>query len=227
MFNEKERDFISTKMSIDISSIEEKINSSGLLENKSLLITIIKEFISIIDLYISRGGVLESEDWTENEATTGINVYAESKSSSITSKAVLEVLDTLRHSFSCFSSGGLHLLYTRQENELWYPKVVIKSELQPNDICSLPLEIKVYRGCNTAELESGTLGQSWTTSIKIAEIFAFQHYAHCDWFDKTKRMVVEATCYRGDVLFSDQTSEHEIIVDPMKLIDVKIHTTYK
>lgn len=40
---------------------------------------------------------------------------------------------------------------------------------------SLPNLVTLYRGCNKCEVESGTLGFSWTTQRKVAEFFAFRH----------------------------------------------------
>ena len=137
------------------------------------------------------------------------------------SNPIYQVLDALRYSFSCYAYNGLHQLYTRQENESWHPAIRLTEALEPNDIDSLSQNLTIYRGCDIGELESKSFGQAWSTSLSAAHDFAFKHYQGQDWFDKNRRVVLEAKCSKGDVLFSDQSVEFEVVVDVTRLRGVQ------
>jgi hypothetical protein len=81
----------------------------------------------------------------------------------------------------------------------------------------------IYRGCDVSELEHNAFGQAWSTSPNVAHDFAFKHYQGQDWFDKKRRVVLEAKCSRDDVLFSDQSIEFEVVVDVTRLHGVQRH----
>ncbi len=134
------------------------------------------------------------------------------------------VIDALRHAFSCYAFNGLHQLYTRQENEGWFPKVVLTEVLEPNDIYKLDDEIILYRGCDIGEYNSGNYGQAWTTSLSVAKDFAYVHYQSQGWFEDCKRIVLTAKYSKQDVLFSHQAVEYEVVVESNKLSNVKQYT---
>lgn len=133
-----------------------------------------------------------------------------------------EIFDSLRHAFASYVSGGLYDLYIYQSNESWYPKILLRHELKPNDILYLPNSIEIYRGCDISEHNSNKYGQSWSTSIQVATEFAYQNYASQPWHDKEKRCILKATIKKEDVLFSRQHHyEKEIAVITEKLVRVQ------
>jgi hypothetical protein len=133
-------------------------------------------------------------------------------------------LDSLRMAFYRYTSGGLLDLFLYQENEAWYPKVVLSKVLCPNDIDSLDEDFLIYRGCDVSEFESKEFGQSWSTSEDIAKKFAFEHYESQEWFDIANRVVVRAKYEKCNTLYSDQTEsgEFEIAVKPNMLRNVEV-----
>ena len=133
------------------------------------------------------------------------------------------VLDSLTMAFYRFISGGLRDLYTYQENEAWYPRIVLTKVLAPNDIDSLEEDFVIYRGCDRSELASCAFGQSWTTSRKVAKDFAFHHYSSQEWFSAEDRIILQALYRREKVLFSDQTQhgEFEVVVRTEAINDVQ------
>ncbi|WP_413488897.1 hypothetical protein, partial [Shewanella baltica] len=82
----------------------------------------------------------------------------------------------------------------------------------------------LYRGCDISEIENNSFGQAWTTSLQVARDFAYTHYQHQIWFAGNSRIVLEATCARDQILFSEQSIEYEVVVDASKLINVRKHT---
>lgn len=132
------------------------------------------------------------------------------------------VFDVIHHAFSHFMVGGLQQLYEHQQNEVWYPKIILTQELTPNDIDSLPEILKVYRGCNFSEFKSKNFKQAWTTNMDIASDFAFRHYARYEWFNLSERCICSAEILRTDILYSKQSGEFEVVVQPDKLINIKV-----
>lgn len=130
---------------------------------------------------------------------------------------VYGVIDSLRHAFDGFAFGGLHHLYTRQEREVWYPKVILTKELVPNDINDLNEPVIIFRGCDKEEFNTATFGQSWTTSREVATLFAFKHYSAQPWFNADKRTVLKAVISKQYIFYSDQCCEFEVVVDTARL----------
>jgi hypothetical protein len=135
---------------------------------------------------------------------------------------VHEVFDSIRHAFVSFAYNGLHQLFTRQENEVWYPRVILKAELMPNDIESLPNNIVLYRGTDKKEFETNNYGQSWSTKLNVANDFAYQHYVAQPWFNEEERIVLKAEICKSAVFFSDQSCEYEVVVDTKFLSNVQV-----
>jgi hypothetical protein len=158
----------------------------------------------------------------DNKAEEAINKYALSWMNDFSYEdKIYQTIDSLRHAFSSFAFNGLHQLYTRQENEAWYPKVVLNEILFPNDIDTLDDPVTLYRGCSISEYERGEFGQAWSTSKDRANDFAFQHYASQPWFDQTKRVVVKIKYPKDKVLFSEQSIEYEVVIQPEYLANVE------
>lgn len=134
-----------------------------------------------------------------------------------------EIIDPLRHAFTSFACGGLHQLFTRQENEAWYPKIVLAKELEPNDIATLAHVVEIYRGCGMSEHDSGSYGQSWTTSKNIAMNFAYSHYQNQPWFNGANRVVLKSKIPRSAIFYSDQNCEFEVVVDVSFLDAVHVY----
>jgi hypothetical protein len=123
------------------------------------------------------------------------------------------IIDPMRHAFDGFAYGGLHQLFTRQENEAWYPKICLTRELKPNDIATLGETVKIYRGCSASEHSSKIYGQSWSTSKKVAEEFAYVHYQNQPWFNTEDRVVLQSTIPRSAIFYSKQHCEFEVVVN--------------
>lgn len=194
-------------MSIDIDWLEQEFNSSGIRQFKQILESFISNAINLIERQNSKEEILK---------------LFESSIASNKGKELYEIIDSLRHAFTSYVSGGLFDLYVYQSNESWYPKIVLKSELKPNDISVLPNSIDIYRGCDVSELSSKIYGQSWSASIEVANEFAYQHYNSQPWYKKDKRCVLKATIKKENIFFSRQNHyEKEIAVNIEKLVHVQ------
>lgn len=223
MFSQPHRDFMANSMKIVVESIESKLNERFFSEYKALAAA------ASIAYYIEAIKDLENSEVNrdltsgqDNQAKESIRRhFLQITDGMDDSDPVYHVFDALRHSFSCYAYNGLHQLYTRQENESWHPKIILTGLLKPNDIDSLSPDLTIYRGCNISELECEAFGQAWSTSPSVAREFAFKHYQGQDWFDETRRVVLEAKCSRDDLLFSDQSVEFEVVVDVRRLRQVK------
>jgi len=213
---------MSNNMKIDVTSIEAKLNEPSVTQFKDVIKNTIENFIEEINKF-ELSDVRNTFSFEENSAEKAINLYANMRSEQINNRDALQVLDVLRHAFSAYAFNGLHQLYTRQENESWYPKIILNEVLKPNDIDSLPSIILLYRGCSIGEYESGNYGQAWTTSIDRAKNFAYTHYQGQEWFKTEDRIVLETIYAKDDVLFSDQSVEFEVVVDISKLDKVNKH----
>lgn len=201
-----QNDFIENSMCIDTPHLNERVSSRLLSDHTDLITRYLSE---LIDASIKKQGDKK------------IKLIYSKYSQEITCSHLNEFFETIWHVFSVFSKGGLRDLFLYQQNEDWYPKIILTQELKPNDISSLDDPITIYRGCNYRELEQNNFGQSWTTNKKIAEAFAFHHYASQPWFNKKERIIIKALINKKDVYYSNQASaEKEVSVNPNKLINV-------
>lgn len=224
MFSAADHNFMVDSMKIVVGSIESKLNEPFFAEFKEIAIEAISKYIAAIKKFeasVTKHYFFPSQD---NEAEEFIRSHFCELVDKIDDKNVIQVFDALRHSFSCYAYNGLHQLYTRQENECWHPKIKLTEVLSPNDIESLDKELTLYRGCDISEIENNSFGQAWTTSLQVARDFAYTHYQHQIWFAGNSRIVLEATCARDQILFSEQSIEYEVVVDASKLINVRKHT---
>ncbi|MFS6896341.1 hypothetical protein ACDX38_13765 [Pseudomonas aeruginosa] len=132
------------------------------------------------------------------------------------------IIDPIRHAFVGFAGGGLHQLFTGQENEAWYPKVRLTKELKPNDIATLAETVEIYRGCSIKEHTIQKYGQSWSTSKNVAEQFAYVHYQNQPWFNIQDRAILQSTISKTAIFYSKQECEFEIVVNVNLLGKVQI-----
>lgn len=224
MFSDSDRNFMTKNMKIVVESIESKLNEPFFAEFKQIAINAISKYIEAIERFEASGARRDLTCGQDNEAEEFIHSHYCMLVDEIDNSDVIQVLDALRYSFSCYAFNGLHQLYTRQENECWHPKIKLTEVLIPNDIESLEQVLTLYRGCDISELEINSFGQSWSTSLEAAKEFACTHYRSQVWFDENRRVVLEATYFKDHVLFSDQSIEYEVVVDVDKLVDVRKHT---
>lgn len=227
MLSEHDKSFITDEMMIELSSIEDRLNELEIVNYKDDIELAISRFIEAIISQNESGNTRDILSIEDSYAEMFINDYASKLSDTMDSDVAKWTLDSLRHAFVSFAFNGLHQLYTRQENEVWYPKILLRKTLEPNDIDSLDEEFFIFRGCDKSELEFGNFGQSWSTDEKSAWEFAFEHYQLQDWFKIENRVVLRARHNKSDVLFSDQTEfgEYEIAVKIGSLTDVTRYST--
>lgn len=200
-------EFLTEKMSLDLIWLMSELFSSKFISHKPILESYISDLINCLK------GV--------NPKKAICSCY-ELMLESIEDNRLHEVVESLRHAFTSYASGGLFDLYVYQSNESWYPKILLKSELKPNDILELPNKLDVYRGCDNAEFSTEKYGQSWSTSFDVAKEFAYQHYASQVWYKDENRCILKASVFRKDVFFSRQSfHEKEVAVNTERLINVR------
>lgn len=204
--NNKCQRLLANEMCIDLKHLKEKIESPEISIHASLICEVIETLCSYV-------GEKTDDD---------VNSYSYSVIKNMDSEPDFTI-DAIRMAFVRFISGGLKDLFVYQENEAWYPKIILNKILKPNDIESLDEEFTIFRGCDTSELESNQFGQSWTTSENIAKDFAYNHYESQDWFEAEKRILVRAKYKKIDTLYSDQSEygEYEIVINPEKISDIE------
>lgn len=215
-------DFITNSMKIELESITNKINEPDFEDYKELLIKMVEYCAQVLIKFEPNRpeSLLLME--ADNEAEKEINNYALSLMDDFSNEdKIYRTIDSLRHAFCSFAYNGLHQLYTRQENEDWYPKVLLNEILEPNDIETLDELVILYRGCGVSEYENADYGQAWSTSKEAANGFAFQHYASQPWFDKNKRVVLKGKYPKDKVLYSDQSIEYEVVIQPEYLAEIE------
>lgn len=203
---EKSSKVLADRMCIDLEHLRTKIESTEISHYTSLVCDVINTLCEYV-------GAKTAEE---------VNSYCYSVIGEIEDEADF-VLDSIRMAFYRYISGGLRDLFVYQENEHWFPKVILREILYPNDICSLADEFLIYRGCDISEFESRQFGQSWTIRESVAKDFAFKHYESQDWFDIKKRVVVRSKYKKCDTLYSDQTEngEFEIVVNTEMLTGIE------
>jgi len=221
MFDDADRHFMVSNMKIIVESIESKLDEYFFEDFKDVAIFAISKYIEAIKNFEASGVARDLYSGQYNQAEECINSHHTHIVGKMENQEVIQIFDALRHSFSCYAYNGLHQLYTRQENECWHPKIKLTEILVPNDIENLDQVLTLYRGCDVSEFENGTFGQAWSTSLESAKEFAYLHYKDQDWFDINRRVVLETTYSRDNVLFSDQSIEFEVVVDTERLVEVR------
>ncbi|MCB4749474.1 MAG: hypothetical protein LGB67_05325 [Sulfurovum sp.] len=203
--------FLKKEMCIDTNHLMDKLNSIKIIKYK-------ESILSQIDCYIQ----IITHDYKNCKKINKIYKKLENED-------INKILDSIRHAMLAFCEGGICNLWVHQENQGWYPKIVITETIEPNDIDSLPNEVTIFRGCDISEKNSHKFGQAWSISPDCAQKFAYHHYINEDWFKHDKRIVVQAKIKKENIYyFSDQSDQYEkeVIVDQSKLFDIKIYETY-
>lgn len=222
MFSDFAIEFMAENMKISVNSIESKLNEDSFISCRSEIVNAIEYYIDTIQKIETLGGVRHPTGFDKNDAGKDILLYHESLTKLLKNEAIKSVCDSLRHAFCSYACGGMRQLYTCQENDSWYPKILLTEVLEPNDIDTLSDEIILYRGCDITELNNKNFGQAWSTKLEIAEMFAYSHYAHEPWFDESRRCVLKTIMNKNYLFYSNQTGEFEVVVNINKIGDVEI-----
>nr|QZL14128.1 hypothetical protein [uncultured bacterium] len=220
MLSIEDQEFISKEMKISLESIDSKLNEYSLAPYKKQLEAAISFFINSIRAQNRLGYKFDARTCQDSPAEKEINKHYIKLSDFFGETEATYTLDSLRHAFCSFAFNGLHQLFTRQENEVWYPKIILDEELKPNDISELPSIVTLYRGTDITEFNSGSYGQSWTTCKNVAHEFAFKHYASQPWFNESERIVLNTIFSKEHIYFSHQLCEFEVVVDTSKISHV-------
>ncbi len=224
IFSEAGEKFLSKKMCIDMVNLNETIekNSMSQLEFfRKLIDTMLSLKIPDNYLDIDNFDLNHKYDNLINTKLLTLSDQYEIEGHTMT----YAIFDNLRHAFISYKSGGIYNLYKNREAESWYPKIVIRDIINPNHINTLDKEIQIFRGTSRVEYDSQNFSQSWTTDIKIANKFAFLHYADQINYQDTLRVILETKINNKDIYyFNIDDDESEIIVDERKIIyqNVKI-----
>lgn len=203
MIEQSDIDFLKETMNVDIDHLMHKLTSKDIVKYKDKIIDQIHKFIKVAS--------------SSDEHCAEINKQYNSTDNS---QADL-VLDSIRVAIYSFCKGGLKGLWIYQENQDWYPKIILKEIIEPNDIEKLPEILTIYRGGDLSEYNNSQYGQAWTTSFDIAKHFSYTQYCDNSWFKEYNRSVFKAQISKNDIFYSNQENhEKEIIVDTCKLIKI-------
>lgn len=202
-------DFLKNEMYVDIEDLTQTIFAPSICDYSNVLCSYISELYDAL---------------SHNQAEDEIQRIFSKFECLHDNEEVYSILNTLRYSFDGIAYGGLHQLYTRQENQCWHLKVTLNCELKPNDINILDKMLTIYRGCDHNEHKLNSYGQAWSTSKSIANDFAFNHYDGQPWFAKSTRVVLQATIDKSNIFYSKQSGEYEVAVNSKCLNNVIICT---
>lgn len=209
MLNDSTVNLLSKDMCVDVNDLYNKLNSSEILSVKDEFFEIIDNFASMILSY-------------DNDYKNKINEIRGNAEYKYSYEQYI-LIDSIGHAFISFRRNGLLGLWVNQENEVLYPRIIIREILEPNDIDKLENEIEIYRGCNIKEYNNKDYNQSWTTKKEIAQDFAYQKYESQSWFKKEDRCILQATIKKEYVYYAKQTDhECEIVVNSKRLKNIKI-----
>jgi hypothetical protein len=159
LFRKSVVDFITSAMKIEIKSITNKINEPDLEEHKGLLINMVEYCTQVLIKFEPNRP--EPLYWmgADNVAVKEIDNYTIHSMGNLSNEEeIYKTIGTLGHAFRSFAYNGLHQLYTEQQNEFWYPKIVLNEILEPNDIETLDDPVILYRGCGVSEHENADYG---------------------------------------------------------------------
>ena len=199
------REFLRNEMCIDVEELVRKFNDPAISSHSNVLY-----------------GTVEYLRLSLTKADPESEIVKVIPADGLLPDDIVEIIDALRLAFCAFFRGGLHELYTYQENEYWFPKITLTEILTPNDIEDLEDEVVIYRGCNFLEYESGKYGQAWSTSEEVANSFAFKYYQDAPWFDARDRVVIKAVVPKFAILYSHQIKEYEVVVKTCCLISPRL-----
>ncbi len=198
-------DFLENRLHINLDHLMATLISKDIIKYKEQILAQIHGFIKLTS--------------SKNKQCTDINKTF----NEINNKKANIVLDSMRHAILSFCKGGLHDLWVYQENQNWYPKIILKDIIEPNDIDTLPDKLIIYRGCDISEIKDNKYRQAWTTSYKCAKEFAFTHYESEDWFINENRVIMKAEINKNGIYYSDQQDhEKEIVTETSRLQNIKL-----
>ncbi len=217
IFNDKSSAYLLNNMCIDLENLNSKILTDApnfieffkTLSNIAINLDIPNNYFDInnLDIMHKYDEVINN---TLIELSKKYNIEENSKE--------YFIFDELRHSFLVFKRSGLIGLWEGREAESWYPKIIIKKVLEPNDIHLLDSEIIIFRGTSKEEYESKKISQPWTLDIEVAKKFAFTHYTGQKDHENTLRVILKTSINREYIYYySKENNEKEIIVDAQKL----------
>jgi len=135
--------------------------------------------------------------------------------------------DNLREVYLNYVHGGIIQCYQNTTIDKWYPKIIIKNILEPNDILTLKEEITIYRGTSLEEYKSKKYGQSWSIEKSVANSFAFKEYCGQSNYIDEDRVVLSAKIKREDIFYftnnntNGKVEEKEVIVNSDKLYSLE------
>lgn len=217
MLPREDRYFITNEMKLSLESIDLKLSEGFLSPYRKKFEASISLFVKYVRMQNELGYKFDQYSFEDSPAEKKINRHYIELSDSIDNVEADAILDSIRHAFCSFARGGIHQLFTHQENEVWYPKVILDSELHPNNIDSLPEIIVLYRGADISELKFLNFGQSWTTKEDVAREFAYRHYANQNWFVKENRIILKTEYARCFVYYANQAPEYEVAINTSKI----------
>jgi len=200
--------FLSVDMCIDVNALEVALSEQKIKKHSQALFKAVGDFRKAL-----------GEEDAESEI---LKIYQDCKIPLKLGEARI-ILDSLRHAFTVFACGGLLDLYKLQENQEWYPKIVICREILPNDKDTLDAMVTIYRGCSTLEFLNGHYGQAWTTSLEVANLFAYSHYSQESSFNAKDRLVMKAVIPKHAIYYSLQHVEHEVVVNVSELLSIELY----
>lgn len=217
MLSSEDREFISKEMKISLQSIDSKLSEDFLSPYRRQFEVAISFFVNSIRMQNDGGYKFDHASFEDSPAESVINQHYIELSGKIDNLEANAILDSIRHAFCSFAYNGIHQLFTHQENESWYPRVILDCVLKPNNIESLPEVVLLYRGADISELRLSSFGQSWTTKEQVAREFAYKHYENQDWFNKENRVIFKTKYPRCFVYYANQAPEYEVVIDTSKI----------
>ncbi len=200
--------FLEERMSVNVDHLNISLQKECTKDEVSELFSVISEMISEVESNPNQPNILDDPSNSEIH-----RIYEKSVSKN---NQIEQKLDSLRHAFTSYLAGGLYDLYCHQENYGWYLPIELTRVLEPNLIHELEDTTRIYRGCSINEFEDDNYGQSWSTDIAIAQLFAFSHYSSAPWFDTSNRVILRAEIDKEHIYFS-RSYESEIVVNTIKL----------
>lgn len=164
MIENEVKNWLTNEMSLDVNDIEHKLLQLS-SNDKNLICEFILKCVSICKSYNTESTSMNRDFHSHPQVKVFTELFSAIEENMEVSESKV-VLDSIRQAFSHFAVGGLLQLYKRQENEVWYPKVALRSILTPNDIHLLPDVVEVYRGCDITEYHLKKFNQALLSDLK-------------------------------------------------------------
>lgn len=217
---EEVRDYMTSKMGIDIKVYDDRITKYS-LEHSEL-------FEKLVTFLLTKE--LKDSDEFVDSILEFVNKYGN------LSEETEKTIHMIIRAFKIFRFNGLLELYHYTETDDWEPLPIVReslySEMTDYDkkaFDDFPAHITIYRGTNEEESTGkiSQFGQSWTTDIEKAKYFAFVLEKAKD--SGTIRVVLEAKTTKDHIFSYCSRSEEKlctinpqgIIKDSVKVIQKK------